>query len=159
MCGPARPEGSVAIGGSQANHSIQCRPWCFSCPSGSPPTLRFTRVKLWDIVPRASSLQLTKDPDHVRSFGSYNSFGAGPPRLQVLITERAGRPRAHASHFETLPRDHGSVSLASAEDSLRIEKAFVGLLLFPSGKGLRESALAGRPLFDRQGGAAAVCIR
>jgi hypothetical protein len=36
--------------------------------------MSFTRTRLSAIVHLVSSSQLTKDPDHVRSFGGYNNF-------------------------------------------------------------------------------------
>jgi hypothetical protein len=38
---------------------------------------QFTRTRLCVIVHPVSSLQLTKDPDRVRSFGGYNTFHVG----------------------------------------------------------------------------------
>jgi hypothetical protein len=42
---------------------------------GSPTTTRFTPTRLSAIVHPVSSLQLTEDPDRVRSFGGYNIEG------------------------------------------------------------------------------------
>ena len=45
-------------------------------------TTKFTHTRLSVIVHPISSSQLTKDPDRVRSFGGYNTSGAGKWRLR-----------------------------------------------------------------------------
>jgi hypothetical protein len=59
------------------------RPCCVSCRRGSHTTMRFIRTRLSVIVHPVSSLQLTKDLDRVRSFGSYNTRPCGLSSIQA----------------------------------------------------------------------------
>jgi hypothetical protein len=54
-------------------------------PSWSHTTMRFTRTRLSDIVHPVSSLQLTKDPDRVRSFGGYNTSSINITTLNTCL--------------------------------------------------------------------------
>src|SRR5262249_39619103 len=83
-------------------------------------TTRFTRTRLSDIVHPVSSLQLTQDPDRVRSFGGYNNVRITASPISIKIRRRPSFPcpTFHSCSISDIAARTRSVAVGSEHDSL-----------------------------------------